>query len=314
LNFTVATAANEESALFLNNVPIYPWGAVGVSTPLRAKIISGGSPTTAPTEETVPISFQLLVEDITSDPRMIRDGLRLSQMKLTLTRINGAELGHSLPAIDLSVLQLSSELPANGPVVRIVRLSTSPATPSAISPSEQEKQGEAKECSHLPRLCRLKAAAAAKLATLKSHFKGKGCGHHAHKAGVAHNRPHKSWHHQSHHKHGHHKHHGHRASSLLHGLKKVLATCLQIVLPILIGVAAGMTASLAGMIVGTLGVGLYRRFVRGDERGMYEIVGAWDPRPGVEEVLVVDPPAYVDEKVGGTDEVVVVVEEDDAKE
>jgi hypothetical protein len=249
---------------------------------------------------------------------MIRNGLRLSKLTLSITRVGSTNID-TLPTIEMSIVQVHTD----GPVLRILHLGTSPAQPPAISPSEQGKQGEAKECAHLPRLCRLRAAAATKFAMLKSHLKGKGCGRHAAKKAAAaaakgpartfwrhpHARPHHG-HHRQHH------HHHQRVNTFFTTLKNTLRTCFQILLPILVGVAAGMTASLGGMIVGTLGVGLYRKFVRGDERGVYEIVGTWDPRSGAEEVLVMEeePPAYKDEKVGGESEVVVAVDEVGSKQ
>lgn len=296
-------------------MPIFPWASVSPDAVIQASIVTSPSSVDQAKEE-VPISFQILVQDISSNHRMILDSFHIAKMTMTITRVGGIDIGKSLAPIELTLLQMKDGAAlGNGGVIRIIRVTTTGLTalPDTASPSDREKAGEAKECSRLPQLCRIKAAAAAKLAKLKSHFKGCAGHRHAGKAAAGGHR------HQSnqaahqgqrphHHGHGHRHGHAHRAK---HVIKTIL---LHVILPILVGVAAGMTASLVGMIIGSLIVSLWRRFYCGDDRGVYDLVGSWDPRFGVEEVIVVEdegqeaPPAYADEKA--PIEAVVVVTED----
>ncbi|KAI9799454.1 MAG: hypothetical protein M1826_005488 [Phylliscum demangeonii] len=80
----------------------------------------------------------------------------------------------------------------------------------------------------------------------------------SHDAAMAH--PHRRPHHHQY-AHGHaHGHHGHRQHHRF--LRTLQAIALHVIVPILIGVAAGMTAGLLGMVIGRLTVFLWRRFVR----------------------------------------------------
>ena len=85
--------------------------------------------------------------------------------------------------------------------------------------------------------------------------------------------------------HGHrfsHHRHGHRRGGFLCTMKRIAT---KIFVPMLIGLAAGMTASVLGMMVGQFVVFIYRRFYR-QRRGTYVQVGQLDG--DAETVLVVD--------------------------
>ena len=202
----------------------------------------------------------------------------VEDISLTFTVVQVAgKLTTDFDAVELKMVKHSDHRPA-----RITALAIKPTADPNASPSEQEKAGEAKECSRLPLLCKWKAILSAKLAQAKNKLHGHKC-HHHHKLpdvnaqagpdGRVNFKAH------GHHRHHHHHHHHHRHSFL----KSVV---LHVILPIFVGMAAGMTASLLGMVIGQLIVRLWQRFYRGDKKGAYVLVDGQDEFPCDEKVPV----------------------------
>lgn len=145
----------------------------------------------------------------------------------------------------------------------------------ASSPSEQEHSGKEKECSSPPQLCRANALLSSKVEEMKSNIakakaalaakvaamKGgiiKGCHgrlrpHH----GISAPKP-------SHHAEPHHRH-----AFPAHALARIFA---HVILPILVGVAAGMAACALGMLVGRVAAFFWIRYKRGGKKGPYAMV------------------------------------------
>jgi hypothetical protein len=107
------------------------------------------------------------------------------------------------------------------------------------------------------------------------------------------------------HGHGHgrpHRHHQHGFAAFVNGTKRVVA---HFFVPVMIGIAAGMTASIIGMIVGRLMVLLWRRFAHGQKPQSYFVLTQEEPSTMDEDMLKADLPAYEDTE---TVQVVVVEE------
>ncbi|KAI9758760.1 MAG: hypothetical protein M4579_002863 [Chaenotheca gracillima] len=169
-------------------------------------------------------------------------------------------------------------------------------TAAPVSPSDQEKAGEAKECTTLPLLCKWKALVAAKINKMKSSvkhhcpnkfhpFRPNGASRPGRLPTHNHFRPH--FDHRQHH-----RHHG-----AMHIIKRIV---INVVFPIFVGIAAGMTASILGMIVGQFVVFAWRRLYRRGGRGTYDAVpqdeNSSEEYPRDEKVALPeeDLPAYED--------------------
>jgi len=185
--------------------------------------------------------------------------------------------------------------------IRVASMKTAPTTNPIMQPGQ--------DCTSL--LCQWKAFMADKLSKLKP---AKGCGKKA--GGVG--RPRIGTHPfpedfpkdfpRPHHKghHGGHRHHDHQGMrGFFHVLKSVV---FHIFVPVLIGIAAGITASFLGMVVGSLVVLVWRAVFRRGGQGTYSrvhgvevddeekvdmdikepLVEHQGPPPVYEEVIIVD--------------------------
>jgi hypothetical protein len=229
----------------------------------------------------------------------------------------GAEVrsksGETLIPIKFHILEVSNRFMQGLPIVdvKLVRKADGTLafradkiqTKTVGGPGEAEAKGEEKECLSFPLLCKWRAIAA-------NGFRGKkGC----HGASRPASRPHGGFSpnkasavaasakggrpHPHPHHHHHHKHHSGFQRFLWHA-KRMIS---HILVPVLIGIVAGMGASLLGMIVGQCMVLLYRRYKTGsykrvpqqeeaeaelpeDEKAMLDDADL----PGYDEVVVVD--------------------------
>lgn len=160
-----------------------------------------------------------------------------------------------LIVVDLQIIEVGSVFVDGLPNVR-VHLIKSPANDLVIAKIEQTASetisypaGDLQECTTI--LCKWRAIVASQLAKMKMH----GCaGMLGHKAGQAGQHP---QHHGQ--RPGHMTHHRHQHGWAL--LFRKLTS--HIILPVLVGIVAGVTVSILGMLVGTILVGLWRKVVRG---------------------------------------------------
>lgn len=163
--------------------------------------------------------------------------------------------GMDLVVVDLQIIEVGSVFVDGLPNVR-VHLIKSPdnqlliakieqtASENAYSPMDDEQ----KECTTY--LCKWRAIIAAQLERMKTH----GCaGMMGGKAG---------------HGDAHAHHHGHKPGHMTHNRQHGWALLFRkltshILLPVLVGIVAGVSVSILGMLVGTVLVGVWRKFVRG---------------------------------------------------
>lgn len=165
--------------------------------------------------------------------------------------------GMDLVVVDLQIIEVGSvfvdglsnirvhliKLPENELLIGKIEQT---ASENAAVPTE-----EPQECTTL--ICKWRAIIAAQLAKMKMH----GCagmmgakGAH----GQAQPHPHKH--------HGHHP--GHMTQQRQHGWYQLFRKFTShIILPILVGIVAGVSVSIIGMVIGTILVGVWRKFVRG---------------------------------------------------
>lgn len=121
------------------------------------------------------------------------------------------------------------------------------ASENAAVPTEEDH----KECTTI--ICKWRAIIVAQLAKMKMH----GCaGMMGTKGAHGHAHPHE------HHHHG--PHPEHLTQQRQHGWSQLFRKLTShIILPILVGIVAGVSVSIIGMVIGTILVGLWRKFVRG---------------------------------------------------
>lgn len=128
------------------------------------------------------------------------------------------------------------------------------------TPSENKASAPGAECTTI--FCQWRAMIAAQFAKMKMHSCAGMLGHKAGGPAGAHHGQHPESGHMGQHQSGHMDHHHHHRHS--HGWALLFRKLTShIVLPVLVGIVAGVTVSILGMIVGTLLVGLWRTFVRG---------------------------------------------------
>jgi hypothetical protein len=235
LNFAVT--ADEVDTLRLNGVQIYPPHELPLE-PLGALQI------TREIQDNKNTVFLRLGYELNVTPVMKSEE---EQLELILVRFQVVEIGGNfVDGLDSVLLKL---LRTPSGKLMIGDLETA----STINPG-------GKDCQTF--LCKLKSIMTGNLSHLKPK---KGCGS---KKAPPKDLPHGHGEHGS--KQGpyrHHKHHG--LSRFFHALKRA---AFHVLIPVLIGIAAGFMASLIGMFVGQLVVFLWRTFYRRGRKGPYSRV------------------------------------------
>jgi hypothetical protein len=228
---------NEVDTLQLNGVQIYPLHGL----PLEPISASQQTEDALNNDETV---FLNLGYELNVTPVMKSKD---DQLELILVRFQVVEVaGMFVDDLDSVLLKLLKT--PDGKLI-IGDIGTGPST----NPG-------GKDCQTL--MCQLRKIVTGKLSHLKPK---KGCGF---KAGSSKAHPHGHGGHGSEHgAHPHHRHHG--LSRFLHTLKRAT---FHILIPVLIGVAAGFTASLLGMLVGQTAIFLWRTFYRRGRKCPYSRV------------------------------------------
>ncbi|KAF3765051.1 hypothetical protein M406DRAFT_278747 [Cryphonectria parasitica EP155] len=167
------------------------------------------------------------------------DELELFTVDLQIIEV-GSVFVDGLPNIRVDLIKA----PSHELMIAKIEKTASETTPTTIADGQ-------KECTTI--LCKWRAIIAAQLEKMKTH----GCtGLMGIKAGG----------HGGAHAHGgHHGHHvGHMGHNRQHGWALLFRKLTShIILPILVGIVAGVSVSILGMLVGTILVGLWRKFVRG---------------------------------------------------
>lgn len=189
-------------------------------------------------EQQLGFSLQIHPVDETSD-----HGVDLLEIDLQIIEV-GLVFVDGLPKVRVHLIKAPA--PGNELVIaKVEQIASDNNAP--ISPADGS------QCTTL--LCKWRAFVAAQIERMKMH----GC------AGVL----------GGHGKHGHgdaaqsHHHHGQKPGHMVHHDKQHGWALLfrkltsHIILPILVGIVAGVSVSILGMLVGTILVGLWRKFVRG---------------------------------------------------
>ncbi|PSR83820.1 hypothetical protein BD289DRAFT_369412 [Coniella lustricola] len=178
--------------------------------------------------------------------------------------IQTADEGIELVVVDLQIIEVGSIFVDGLPNIRVhlIKAPTGELLIAKIVQQTTAKQTEqGQECTTL--LCKWRAVIAASIQKMKTH----GCaGMMGGKTGHA--GP--SAQHNHHHHQGHQGHQGHHASGAKgfhhrqHGWALLFRKLTShILLPVLVGIVAGVSVSILGMVVGTVLVGLWRKVVRG---------------------------------------------------
>ncbi|KAH0563027.1 hypothetical protein GP486_002400 [Trichoglossum hirsutum] len=290
LNFTVSRENPE--VLALNGVQLYPIQVIpppvsalqlpssvslpGLSTMITA---SNGEDTTPFTR--LRLSYEFTVRPKRSSPT--GDNFEVLLLKLRILGIEGKPVT-GLDTVEMTLLKS----PSNRLYIGALDKTETNHDQLYPSPSAQ-KAGEEKECVNFPLLCKWRAILGNKISGMKSSLKG------CHKFRLGHpkvgghsGRPGKHHGHHGHHGsqgyrgHHHHHHDGHRWGKFLHQLKRVAA---HILVPVFIGIAAGMAASALGMAAGLLVLFLWKKLYRGGSRGSYSVVQQSEDYQGDSKVV-----------------------------
>jgi len=289
LNFSIAHADGDR--LLLNGVQIYPLDPQSqlLSDPLTVDQLVKAPDDTWAYTSSPRIGYSLSVHHPVQSQE---DQLGLAMIHLEIVEV-ADRFVNGIPSVDLKLV----EIPGGKLMVGDVELSTPTAH---TDPTDSEK-----ECTNL--LCKWRAIVAGKL----SKFKGcagkagsntvdaqPGSRPHGHGRPRPHSPPGP---HRPHRPHRHHMHH--RFTRLLR------SAVMHVFIPILIGLVAGITASLVGVVVGHIAIFLWRMLYRRGQKPKYikirqdkpvaeisddesdGLVTHEGPPPVYEEVVVVEKPS-----------------------
>lgn len=167
------------------------------------------------------------------------------------------EEGMDIIVVDLQVIEVGSVFVDGLSNIRVhlIKLPDNKLLIGKIEQTASENdamsKGDSQECTTL--VCKWRAIIAAQLAKMKMH----GCaGMMGIKGAHGHAGP------NNHKHHGHHP--GHMTQQRQHGWSQLFRKLTShIILPILVGIVAGVSVSIIGMVIGTILVGVWRKFVRG---------------------------------------------------
>ncbi|KAI9695852.1 MAG: hypothetical protein M1836_005969 [Candelina mexicana] len=279
LEFQVQRTPDSPETLMLNGVPFYPINLGGFAEPLSAP--------------------QLRSDALLSDANIIMSpvvGLSYT-MEAHTTPIESEENDPDVTEVHLHILALNDQAVNVNTVVLTILMpkDTSKGTMMIVRVTtlhEERKPAEnggpeVEECTRSPLICKWEAIFKSKLQGLKASAnklkesaKGikkpfKGCGKKQGekiKSGDRHEGPHGEYY-------PHHRHHR------LHGLRgvfqKIGRVVMHVVVPIFIGIAAGITASLFGMAIGHIMVLCWMKFKRGGKKNAYTSVEQGNPEQDV---------------------------------
>jgi len=262
LNFSIDSASPE--ALTLNGVQLYPLQIVpplltALQIPSTVSLMALNIVTATYWDTGImPFARLRLDYELSVRPMIVRH--MTSDWNETVSVVSFRIIGiEGKPVMGLDTVEMDlRKSPDNLLYIASLEKTQASHDPFSINPIPGFEANK-EECTVFPLLCKLKTIVGDKLSGVKASLK-KGChksrpghvkGHSAGKSG----RPH------------HHGHHGLR--KLFYRLKRVAA---HIIVPVFIGIAAGMAATLLGMGVGFLAIVLWRKFYRGGNRAGYSMV------------------------------------------
>ncbi|KAI9715058.1 MAG: hypothetical protein M1812_006176 [Candelaria pacifica] len=276
---------NQDSpeSLMLNGVPFYPIN-LGIPQPLTAPQLRSDI-SLSDVEGTEPSNLGLSYTMETHAAPVVAEnqGHEIVEIQLHIVALDNQAV--DVDTVTLTILNPKDDAKDSMMIARVGTLHEESKPTDDDSP-------EVQECTRSPLICKWEAIIKSKLRglkasanNLKESAKGiknpiKGChfpkkewekiksGHH-------HEGPHGPYHpHNRHHRH--HRHHGVRG--VFHKIARVV---MHVVVPIFIGIAAGITASLFGMAIGHLMVLCWVQFKRGGKKNPYTSVEQGEPEQDV---------------------------------
>lgn len=278
LNYTVEQNANHADRLLLNGVSIYPPNMASIEPFKASQKFSKDQP--FETQDNVRLGYEMSLRPIKKDQ---------ADLELIAINIHIFEVADKfVDGIDSVELQMIKTPSGKLMIVSCEKKPSTSTTPMIT---------DGKDCTSM--ICKWQSLLAAKLAHLKP-LKGCGKGKGSKTGAVAghksQGRPHHGGRPQHH---GGHRHHRHHAFAKFKHMIRSFA--IHILLPISIGLAAGLTASAVGMVIGQLIV-LAWRTARGgrpayyriaqdeipDEESKIPIIEAQGPPPVYEDAIVVE--------------------------
>lgn len=268
LNYTVEQNVNQADRLLLNGVSIYPPNMASIEPFKASQKFSKDQP--FETQENVRLGYEMSLRPIKKDK---------ADLELIAVDIHIFEVADKfIDGIDSVELQMIKTPSGKLMIASCVKKPSKSATPMIT---------DGKDCTSM--ICKWQSLLAAKLAHLKP-LKGCGKGKIAGHKSQGRPHPHSGRPHGQHH--GGHRHHRHlfRFKHMLRGF------AFHILLPISVGLAAGLFASAVGMVFGHLIVITWRA-IRG-RRPTYSLIEQDDISDEENKVLVIEPqgppPIYED--------------------
>eukprot|EP00918_Siedleckia_nematoides_P098025 GHVU01214664.1.p1 GENE.GHVU01214664.1~~GHVU01214664.1.p1 ORF type:complete len:377 (+),score=63.79 GHVU01214664.1:39-1133(+) len=281
LNYTIQQNTGDVDSLFLNGVPVYPPSTIEPFTATQK--FSKFQP--FETQENVRLGYEMSLRPIKNDGDLELISINVHIFEVADKFIDG------INSVELRLLKTPTGK------LMIASAVEGPSTSSSAIGLIGDK-----DCTSM--VCKWKAIIAAKLAHLKPGCKGKGsktlavAGHTEQGPKAGHKgqgRPHP---HGGRPHHGHHGGHRHHRGffRFMHMLRSV---ALHVLIPVSIGIAAGLTASVVGMVFGQLVIFAWRS-IRGsnsayspvaqdeilDEENKIFIVESQGPPPVYEDVVL----------------------------
>jgi hypothetical protein len=235
LHFDFSIEHGDIDILTLNGAQIYPPQIISPKVITALQLTSDGRE-----PKYVPLGYELVIKPVTKTGHQ----LDLIAIRLQIVEI-GDRFVDGLESIEVQLLKSPTGM------VLDVKVDTAPTTNSG-----------GKDCTSL--VCKLKSIMAEKLAGLKGLKPGMGC----HKSSSAQpDYPASSG------KGSHKGHHGLRPQHKHHGLRRFFhalkSIALHVLIPVFIGIAVGLAASMIGMVVGHTAVFVWRAFHGRRQRGAY---------------------------------------------
>lgn len=236
----------ESDVIMVNNVQLFPITQPFTNGPLIAQQNQIDDQGKDLAGEDVALGYNAAIKLVKAADE--KEPLSLYKMRFSIVEV-GDMFIEGLDVIELDVIATS----AGG-----LMITDTKKVPTTPLPMSSVTDGQCRTM-----ICKLKEAVAThanRLQEMRPKHRG-GC--HG-KSGMRHSLKGHPAHANEEHFKGRHHHRHHRFSRFLHNLKNV---ALQVLIPISIGIATGMTASLLGMAIGHLVVAMWRFFIRGNARG-----------------------------------------------
>lgn len=270
----VFTVNDESDVLSMNGVQIYPPRFDRAPEPLIALQVAEGTSPSDATNQNLRLGYELTFRPVDKTEKSGEDEFQLLAMHFQVVEI-GDKFVDGLESVEVKLIKSSSGK------LMMADLETAPTSNPPIDPSK-----DGADCTTL--ICKFRAIVAGKLSNMKP--KKGGCGS---KAGSvptisSGRRPHK--HHGPRPNHHGHRHRHSKFGRFLHTMRSV---AFHVIIPVFVGIAVGLSASIIGMIAGQMIVFFWRAIYRNGQ-GNYAQVEQDETEEGEQD----DHTKYCSEKQG----------------